>query len=94
MPEHQAASTDPPKPTLASGNSRRRHVPGPGLLDLIWKIDYDQAGWSATLRSDPSVALTAHTGDDLAQLARDLTMAILEGHGAEALRAASAAVAA
>jgi hypothetical protein len=64
------------------------------LLDLIWKIDYDQASWSATLRSDPSVALTAHTGDDLAQLARDLTMAILEGHGAKALRAASATVAA
>jgi hypothetical protein len=64
------------------------------LLDLVWKIDYDQASWSAALRSDPSVVLTARTGDELAQLARDLTMAILEGHGAEALRAASAAVAA
>ena len=71
--------------------SRRQDISGPGLLDLIWKINCRRENWSATLRSNPSIVVTAGTGDELAQVTRDLTMAILEGRGTEVLRTAAAA---
>jgi hypothetical protein len=65
-----------------------------GVLDLIWKIDSGGDRWSATLRTDRCVVVTAADGDELARRTRDLTLAILEGHGAEALYAMRSAGAA
>jgi hypothetical protein len=70
------------------------HAPARSLLDLIWKIDYRNGMWSASLRNDPSVVLTAGSGDKLAQITRDLTIAILGAHGSATRRAVTAATAA
>jgi hypothetical protein len=69
-------------------------APARSLLDLIWKIDYRNGMWSASLRNDPSVVVTTGSGDKLAQITRDLTIAILGVHGSATRRAVTAATAA
>jgi hypothetical protein len=64
----------------------RRRTNRRGLLDLIWKISSSSGSWTATLRNDPSVVVTADGGEELAHLTRNLTLAILQGHGEDALR--------
>jgi hypothetical protein len=48
-----------------------------GVLDLIWKIGFTRGKWSATLRTDRSVVVTAADGDKLRQLLRYCTIAIM-----------------
>jgi hypothetical protein len=72
--------------------SRRWH-PGPkgaDLLDLVFKIS-SRDGWSATLRNNPSVVLVAKNGDELAELTRELALAILQHRYPETLSAMRAA---
>jgi hypothetical protein len=65
------------------------------VLDLIWKIDCARDGtWSATLRNDPSVVLRARDGGKIGVMTRDLTIAILQGRGKEAIEAMTGAKAA
>jgi anti-sigma regulatory factor (Ser/Thr protein kinase) len=73
---------------------RRRRATTRTVMDLIWKTDYGNGLWTGTLRNEPSVVLTADNGEELHRLMMDLTFAILEGHGREALRAMTAANAA
>jgi serine/threonine-protein kinase RsbW len=95
--EHSMA---PAKPRRAPGSptarakapadqprSRRWHrgPKGATMIDLIFKIASSD-GWSATLRNDPSVVLVAETGDELAQLTRELALALLQNRRAETLR--------
>jgi hypothetical protein len=57
-------------------------------MDLLWKIQ-SRPHWSATLRSNPSIVVTADDGDKLADLATKFTIALLQssrnesGHGHE-----------
>jgi hypothetical protein len=61
---------------------------GAAVLDLIFRISPAESGpWTATLRSDPSVVLTAGDGDVLLTRSRALAVAILHGHGEETLAA-------
>jgi hypothetical protein len=48
-------------------------------------------GWSATLRNNPSVVLVAKNGDELAELTRELALAILQHRYPETLSAMRAA---
>lgn len=72
--------------------SRRWHrgPRGADLLDLIFKIS-SKDGWSATLRNNPSVVLVAKNGDELAELTRELALAILQHRYSETLSAMRAA---
>jgi hypothetical protein len=63
---------------------------GADLLDLVFKIS-SKDGWSATLRNNPSVVLVAKNGDELAELTRELALAILQHRCPEALSAMRAA---
>jgi hypothetical protein len=68
--------------------SRRWHrgPKGADLLDLVFKIS-SKDGWSATLRNNPNVVLVAKDGGELADLTRELALAILQHRYAETLRA-------
>jgi hypothetical protein len=68
--------------------SRRWHrgPKGADLLDLVFKIS-SRDGWSATLRNNPSVVLVARNGDELAELTRELALAILQHRYSETLSA-------
>jgi hypothetical protein len=72
--------------------SRRWHrgPKGADLIDLVFKIN-SKDGWSATLRNNPSVVLVAGTGDELADLCRELALAILQHRYPETLSAMRAA---
>jgi hypothetical protein len=89
-----AATARPAMAQRQSASPAGQSASRQSLLDLIWKIDCRGGTWSAALRNDPSVIVTAGNGDQLGQLARDLTVAILEGRGANALRAITEAAAA
>ena len=80
-----------PGPADQPETARRSRAITRSVLDLIWKIDYARGAWSGTLRNDPSVVVTARNGDELARLTSDLTLAILQGRGREAVAAAMAA---
>ena len=69
-------------------STRRWHrgPKGASVLDLIFKVS-SKGGWSATLRSNPSVVLVAGDGVRLGEISGELALAILEGHGAEKLQA-------
>jgi hypothetical protein len=83
----QGSPTAPPAARADQPRSRRWHrgPKGATVIDLIFKIDSSD-GWSATLRNDPSVVLVADNGDELAQLTRELALAMLQGRRAETLR--------
>jgi hypothetical protein len=83
----RASAAARPKALAGRPRSRRWHrgPKGATVIDLIFKIDSSD-GWSATLRNDPSVVLVADNGDDLAQLTRELALALLQGRRAETLR--------
>jgi hypothetical protein len=72
--------------------SRRWHrgPKGADLLDLVFKIS-SKDGWSATLRNNPSVVLVAKNGDELAELTRELALAILQHRYSETLSTMRAA---
>jgi hypothetical protein len=72
--------------------SRRWHrgPKGADLLDLVFKIS-SKDGWAATLRNNPSVVLVAKDGSELAELTRELALAILQHRCAETLSAMRAA---
>jgi hypothetical protein len=88
-PGGRSALAQPPRPAGDAGTSQalRRRVYTRSVLDLLWKIDSRAGRWSGTLRTDRRVIVTAGDGDELAERIQDLTLAILEGRGAEALHA-------
>jgi hypothetical protein len=47
------------------------------VLDLLWKIGLVKGKWTGTLRNDPSVVVSADSGDKLDRLLRGLTIALL-----------------
>ena len=80
-PRHPAEAA-----ATSEARSRRWHrgPKGASVLDLIFKYSAGD-GWSATLRSDPSVILVADNGSELASLTRDFALAMLQDRGQEAL---------
>lgn len=58
---------------------RPRPRVAPVVMEKIWKIE-SRPYWSATLRSDPSIVVTADGGDKLAKVATKLTVALLQGN--------------
>jgi hypothetical protein len=97
IPESRSAMGQSPQAALdgaGAGQAQRGLGHRRGVLDLIWKIDSRGDRWSATLRTDRRMVVTAADCDELARRTRDLTLAILEGHGAEALHAMRSAGAA